>query len=386
MCGVARSLAEAGIRVVIGGGDATPTHYEDLAEGEPPGSIRYIGLCESPDRNASVFSKSIRVFWAWGARTVAWLDAQAVKPSHVIVYGGSAQYMLRLLPWCRKNKVKLIADVVEWYDPRQMTGGTFGPFNVSAKVALKYLYPKCDGVVGISSLLASHYAERGCPVIRVPPTLDVRGYQIGAREPTNGASPLNLIYAGTPGNKDLLAHVIAGVVKADPAGRRIRLHVMGPTFDQVKALMQNAAVPPSVNVLGRLPQTEVAKHIVAADFSVLLREPLRFAHAGFPTKFVESLTNGTPVIANLTSDLGMYLRDGVEGFVCADHSVDAFADSLRKALALSPAERDAMRAAARRQAELSFDFRAYSDNLAEFLDRIEHSITTPRRLHGEDGR
>jgi glycosyltransferase involved in cell wall biosynthesis len=370
MCGMVRSLAEAGKVVVVGGGDALPNDYENLAEGEPVGSVRYIGLGESPEKGASVLKKSIRIFLAWGSRTVAWLDAQPVKPSHVFVYGGSAQYMLRLLPWCRKHKVKLIADVVEWYDPRQLSGGTFGPFNLSAKFALKYLYPKCDGVVAISSLLERHYSNEGCPAVRVPPTLDVRGYKLLDRDLSVDSSRLTLVYAGTPGNKDLLGNVIAGVDRIDPQGTRVRLLVMGPTLEQVKALLQGRDIPPSVQVLGRVPQSEVARYITTADFSVLLREPARFANAGFPTKFVESLANGTPVIANLTSDLGFYLHEGIEGLVCADHSVDAFVDALNRALALTSEQRLLMRKAARQQAETAFDFRAYADELSRFLQKI----------------
>jgi glycosyltransferase involved in cell wall biosynthesis len=40
----------------------------------------------------------------------------------------------------------------------------------------------------------------------------------------------------------------------------------------------------------------------------LLRENRQYAHAGFSTKFVESLSCGIPVIANLTSDIGYYLN------------------------------------------------------------------------------
>lgn len=366
MCGVARSLAEAGYRVVVGGGDALPVDYKCLGEGEVEGSITYIGLGESPPKGASVTKKLARIFFAWGIRTVRWLDAQPVKPTHVFVYGGSAQYILRLLPWCKKNNVKLVVDVVEWYDPRQMSGGRFGPFYLSAQLALRYLYPKCDGVVAISSLLERYYLETGCPVVRVPPTLDVRGYN----EPVHAKdalSRLTLVYAGTPGNKDLLDNVMAGVDCVDPQGSQIRLLVMGPTREQLHGLVKGRDLPAAVEVLGRVPQEKVAEYVAMADFSVLLREPAHFANAGFPTKFVESLANGTPVIANLTSDLGLYLQDGIDGLVCSDHSVEAFVVALKRALALTKEQKRAMRVEARRQAEIAFDFREYADGLDRFL-------------------
>lgn len=370
MCGIARSLADAGYKVVVGGGDSLPSFETDLDEGEIKGTVRYIGLNESPSNNSSIIQKSTQVFWSWGRKTVAWLDSQKIKPTHVFVYGGSAQYMLRLLPWCRKNGIPLIADVVEWYDPRQMTGGVFGPFNISAKLALRYLYPKCDGVVAISHLLADYYENKGCPVIRVPPTIDVAGINLSQRPFRQDDSKLTLVYAGTPGKKDMLGNVIKAVAVEDPLGIRLKLLVIGPTLDQVKALCRAEDLPPCVDVLGRISQSAVTDYVRSADFSVLLREPLRFANAGFPTKFVESMANGTPVIANLTSDLGLYLRDGIEGLVCADYSAESLVFTLRRALSLSSLEIASMRKAARDQAERSFDFRVYASPLSDFLMRV----------------
>jgi glycosyltransferase involved in cell wall biosynthesis len=36
--------------------------------------------------------------------------------------------------------------------------------------------------------------------------------------------------------------------------------------------------------------------------------------AGFPTKFVEAITCGIPVVTNNTSDLQFYLKEGVNGY------------------------------------------------------------------------
>jgi hypothetical protein len=68
--------------------------------------------------------------------------------------------------------------------------------------------------------------------------------------------------------------------------------------------------------MGRIPRPQVLEELSKADFTVLMRsEEQRYAKAGFPTKFVESLATATPVIANSTSDLGMYLKDGENGYV-----------------------------------------------------------------------
>lgn len=370
VCGIARSFADADYNVVVCSGEAEPITCLNLNEGEALGSITYLGLGEVPAKGISLSKKLLQLFIFWGKKTVTWLDAQPTKPSHVVVYGGSAQYMYRLMPWCKRNNVPLIVDVVEWYDPKQMTGGFFGPFHISAKIALYYYYPKCKNIIAISSYLEKHFLKQGSTVIRIPPTLDVKNYQLTLLDEHKKDPRLSLVYAGTPGKKDLLANVIQGISLVDPKGERVHLCVIGPSEEQVKHLVKSRLLPTFVTVLGTIPQTDVAKIVQHSDFSVLLRESLRFTEAGFPTKFVESMTNGTPVIANLTSDLNNYLNDGIEGLICQNHSASAFSNTLQRALLLTPDELKKMRIAARKQAESSFDFRNYTNSLSNFLKNM----------------
>lgn len=208
----------------------------------------------------------------------------------------------------------------------------------------------------------------GVPVLRVPPTLDVEGLTIGERQ-VDDSLDLSLVYAGTPGRKDLLAAIVQAVDRVDSKGVRIRLRVLGPSVAQVRELL-GGPVPTSTEVLGRLAQQEVPAEIRRADFSVLMRRPARFSEAGFPTKFCESLANGTPVIANLTSDLGSYLRTGQEGIVCADYSVENLTEVLLAAARIAPGERGRMRRAARERALRSFDYRAYAEPMNAFLQAV----------------
>jgi glycosyltransferase involved in cell wall biosynthesis len=370
--GIAKTLADAGYRVVVGSGEDVPSEIE-LIEREGEGELCHIGLGELNRSLRSRAFKAFKALVAQGANTVRWLEAEPIKPSCVIVYGGYAAFMARVLRWCRQNGVAVVADVVEWYEPTHLPGGRWGPFNASTNAALRHYYPKCDGVIAISSMLERYYQERGVRAIRVPPTLDVAGVrprEASADERSSG--PLVLVYAGSPGKKDLLANVIRGVRAADSEGHRLRLDVLGVTESEaMRLLAPGEPLPSSVRVVGRVPQAQVVDAYRAADFSVLLREPLRYAEAGFPTKVPESLAAGVPVICNLTSDLREHVRDGVEGLVCGDHSVEGLASALHRALALEPAARSEMARAARRAAERSFDYRNYRDSLIAFLEEVQ---------------
>ena len=49
---------------------------------------------------------------------------------------------------------------------------------------------------------------------------------------------------------------------------------------------------------------------------IYFRNKNRVSLAGFPTKFVEALSLSTPVITNNVGDIGEYLIDGKNGYVC----------------------------------------------------------------------
>lgn len=362
--GIARSLTDAGYRVVVGSGEEAPRTLTQL---EGDGALSYQGLGELPVAGQSVFRKARQIFVDQGRRTIEWLAARETPPSHVIAYGCYAPFIARLRAWCERTDTPLVADVVEWYDGSHQTWGPLGPFHLSTERALRTHFHRCAGVIAISRYLEDHYRARGTKVIRIPPTLDVRSAPLGPVHQSDG--PLRLVYAGTPGKKDLLGNMIRGVASVDPSGRALELVVLGPGEAEVARLF-GGALPPAVRVRGRVSQAAVAEAVGSADFSVLLRRPLRFAQAGFPTKVAESLAVGTPVISNATSDIAEYARDGIEGIISTAESPAAFAHALRRALALTGVQRVDMRRAARARAERCFDFRGYSAPIAAFIEEL----------------
>ncbi|GGO92503.1 hypothetical protein GCM10011584_29060 [Nocardioides phosphati] len=230
---------------------------------------------------------------------------------------------------------------------------------------MRQTYPRYGRVIAISSFLARYYASRGCDVIRVPPTLDVAATQFVERP---GDGRLKLAYAGMPGKKDLLAEIVAGLRLVDPHHELIRLQIIGPD-ERTLASAGISTQGTGIQVLGHVSRQDAIDCVANADFVPLLRSDQRYAHAGFPTKVAEAMAVGTPVICNLTSDLGEVVADGRTGFVCGQPTAQAFADALAEALALSQECRAGMRAAARHRAEEYFDFRTYADALNGLVRR-----------------
>lgn len=359
--GMAESFSLAGFDVVVASGAGDSHAAAPCLIPQGPG----ISYCLLPERMAEHWPRPLRRFrYAWmGARTVAWLESRPLAPAAVVLYSGYTPYLRRLLPWCRRNGVRLLFDAVEWYEPEHRIGYLASPYQWNIEWAMRRLLPRTDGVIAISKYLADYYRGRGVPVAIVPPTTSA--IAAGDWQPE---CTLRLCYAGSPGShKDDLGAVIQAVARLAEAGAAVRTDVAGPEPAHVAALLglDSCASVPWLHAHGMLPQAAVSRLVGKADFSVLLREDRRQSNAGFPTKFVESFASGTPVIANLTSDIGQHLRDGDTGLVCASNNVDSLTATLRRALALDADAKRRMRAACLAHAAAAFHPSTYSAALRD---------------------
>lgn len=366
MLGIAAALRDGGFEVLFGSGQLPRDANSEAAEWEgfPVSSIG--------ERTAEDLPAVLKhlVYWRMGIRTRNWLDSLDRPPAAVILYAGYTPYLLRLLPWCSKRSIPLIFDAVEWYEPAHAPGGRFGPYRWNIEVAMRLLAVRAGNVLAISSYLQEYFSRRDCRTIRVPPTLDVR--RTKALMPMKVDKGLTVAYAGSPGKKDRIDVVAEAVLRLGAEGEKIRLAVAGVPADNLLALPSLKrrglrVLPDCIRCAGQLGHDEVSTFVGAADFTVLFRPRRRYAEAGFPTKVVESLAAGTPVICNISSDLGMYLTDGREALLSEDPELPAVISVLRRALALSATELHAMRVSARLRAEDSFDFRHYGNALSSFV-------------------
>lgn len=363
--GNAQAIRDAGYTVLIASGQSA----DDGAISSVFEGFEVLSLGE---RNAEHLPRLLKHFSYvnMGAKTLAWLDSLSHPPYAVVLYSGYSPYLLRLIPWAKRNGVRLVFDAVEWYQP-DSTPGYLSPYQLNIEFAMRTLLPRVPNIISISSYLHNHYAARGCHSLIVPPLLDTAktAHRETGRDPSQ---PLNLVYAGTPGKKDLLDNIMNAVLQLRLKGLNLRLTVAGiaPTASARYRSIQHAApslVENTIQFAGILSHDASLDLVRGADFSLLLRQDARYAMAGFPTKFVESLTVGTPVIANLTSDLAQHLRDGETGFVCAGPSAGDLMAGLSSAAALSTESHSAMRRACRSQAQHAFDYRKFTESISSFF-------------------
>ena len=228
---------------------------------------------------------------------------------------------------------------------------------------------KSFSVISISSFLEEYYKSKGIDTIRIPILCDSACKSINK----SCSDKLVLFYAGAPAKKDYIGNLLeALLLLTQEEQKKIKFLLIGVNKDK---LIKQSGISSStieacsemLELCGRVPREEVIERMREADFTVLPRDAsLRYAKAGFPSKVVESLSNSTPILCNLSSDLDLYLKDGENAIIADSHHPEDLAKAIRRALELSTEMKREMRAKARESAEKHFDYRNYSDLLIDY--------------------
>jgi glycosyltransferase involved in cell wall biosynthesis len=180
---------------------------------------------------------------------------------------------------------------------------------------------------------------------------------------------LRLLFAGTPGRKDLLANLVQATTILLDYGHNVQLLVVGVNQDESTTYCDAEIIqkyPNNIAFLGRIPQSMVPSVYKLSDFSAIIREPNRKNTAGFPTKMAESMVAGCPVILTETSDLLDYAQDGINAILIPDSSINSIVTGLHRAINLSREDLNRMKREAKATGE-SFDFNQYVTDVDKFL-------------------
>ena len=285
----------------------------------------------------------------------------------VITYNGClTRWLLR---FTKKHQIKLINDITEWFKYAELKCTDWLPYAYNMFCIQKRVKNK----IVISSYLDRFYHETHN--ITIPATYDLSEQKWHNEENNTRAQHsvgqfdgVTLIYAGTPSRKDLLHNIINVVQRLNEEQHNIRFLVLGTTRDQYLTQyaesLHNVNLHENICFLGRVSQDLIPAYYSISDFMVLLREPNRKSNAGFPTKFSESIASGTPVIANITSDLGLYLKDGVTGFVVENPSEQSLYETLiHNVIPMRKDESEKM--------SFSLDYHTYVEPLKRFMDELK---------------
>lgn len=289
--------------------------------------------------------------------------------SFVIFSAGDRNKYKEIYRYCKKNGIKIILEICEWYDVTSFKLRKYDPRFLNMKQYMNNYFYLADYIIAISTLLEKHFSHKHKSVIRIPTILDVVNSEYTTK--TNN-SKIHLVHAGTAVvHKEKFKNILLAL---SLYGEQcpFEYYIYGSDRETVLRNIEGDeklldSLGNKIKIKGRIPQEEVHNVYMKMDYSIFIRPDKLSSHAGFPTKLAESMSAGTPVITNSTGDIGLYLKDGVNGFLLKESSPEEIKKVLDKILLVTEIKTADIRKNARKTAQDEFDYRSYISIMEQFI-------------------
>ncbi|MEZ9670848.1 lipopolysaccharide biosynthesis protein RfbU [Vibrio lentus] len=303
-----------------------------------------------------------------GSKTLKWINSNN-NYDVFILYNPFFFFSLVMLLWGRVNGKKIIIDSTEWYESEHLIGGKFGLASCENWMRMNITYPKFDNIICISDFLVNYYKSKGVKnIIKLYPMHDesiIKNNTLQKRD----YSKLVFFYAGQPGKKDIVLDFIGKLELIQrETNKRVIFKIAGSSIDDIK---KSSNYSPKilrsikfVESMGFISREEVFEQYRRSDYSILFREDKRYAYAGFPTKGMESLINGCPIILNDVGDIASIVKSDSLGICLSSSSLDQ-AETYRKFTELD-FEREKISA----RALVHFGMSSKYDDISRFMKNL----------------
>jgi len=208
---------------------------------------------------------------------------------------------------------------------------------------MKKIQPKLDGMIAISQYLYQFYKKQMGNVVMIPPLVDLnmsKWDEKSVGKSINNDNLLKVVYAGSPGigNKDRLDLILNVLSRIKSKGiNNFYFTIIGITENQFLSSFYTSIPDNLINNVvfkGRLSHVDTLNEVKNAHYYLFLRDNNLVNNAGFPTKFAESISCGTPVLTNLSSNIKDYLIEGQNGFIMDVSTDTSLEKSFIKAMSL----------------------------------------------------
>ena len=317
-------------------------------------------------------SKKEWVDYLTSIKTLKQIAKSLINLQAIIFYNYQSVCLQKALRYCKRNKIYSIVDITEWYLASKKNAVFFAIKQLDTAYRMCNLNKRADGIISISTYLTNYYRKCGySSLIQIPPLIDTTEEKWKKSEEPQNKTKIQLVYAGSPGDiKDNFGIVLKNVRKFS---EKIELHILG--VDKSKLIetlgkeLSKKYFGENVIIHGRVSHTECLEHIKKSDFQMFLRPENLVTRAGFPTKLGESFACGTPVITNLSSNIGDFLVDGKNGFVITELSDESVCETLKKTSELSREEIIGMKQYCSNIK--CFDYRNYVNDVKVFFEKLK---------------
>lgn len=288
----------------------------------------------------------------------------------LITYNYQAIVLYRLRNYCYKYNIKIIADCTEWYSLKRSNIVFSIIKGFDSFLRMRVIQKHLDGLIVISKYLENYY--RHCRnIVRIPPLVDLNEEKWDIVPSKVNNDKIRFVYSGNPGKyKDKINLLVEELFNLKDYNDYV-FNVVGITKEQYTYYYPDhkeilIILGERINFIGRISHLESLKYLKNSDFSIFIRENTRLTKAGFPTKFVESVSCGIPVITTNTSDLNGYLTEAENGFF-----IDCNNWNIEKVFMMKRDEIYSMKSKCKCKLGKTFDYKNYISKVRNFMGSVE---------------
>lgn len=360
--GICQALVLGGIDVTIYSTAQEPEERIEISDLPPSVDVIYSG-----DRSTT-HRKLVKVFEVlfFGNKVSKLLARDQSNFDGILVYSGYTPILLRMFILKHLYKKKLFFDSVEWASAGRWW---YSLYYANLEFANRFLIRRCDGVLCISKKLDSWFSKF-TRTVRVPAIYNVTEQFKNQTviQQRDSSKPVKLLYIGNS-DHDHLGLVAQDLLENRELFSTIQLHVAGNFRSRgvLEKFIIDENLEDIIILHGSVSQEDAQKLINSSHFMIFVRDVNVITNAGFPTKFVQAFSSGTPVITNISSDLSDYLEDNVNCVMIDEVSKVGVHNALKRILTITESEHEKMKRAAHNCAAKSFEPAMYAKRLSNFF-------------------
>jgi glycosyltransferase involved in cell wall biosynthesis len=245
----------------------------------------------------------------------------------------------------------------------------------AASALERWVYRHADLIVapteGIVDALAG-VPEANGKCRRVWPVVDVDRFA-WQESASRGSGPLRVLFAGTVGLAQGLDVLVEASRLAGPDVVQTTIAGDGADAQRIAAIVRERGVA-NVRMLGAVDAHLVPRLYAESDASAVLLRDLQIFRGALPTKMLEGMAAGRPLLLAARGESARLVQDAAAGIVVAPGDPDALADACRRLQSDAQLRRDLGRAG-RRYAEAHFGTARAAE---QWVDRLDEAVTRHR--------
>lgn len=258
-------------------------------------------------------------------------------------------------------------------------------WSLNYRLGMTWLPARLDRVFVISRYLVEAMANRVAAyrLVRIPPVVDTAMFDIPAptkdwRSSFGMPEGRVVLYAGSFFDNEGVPTLLDAAPDFLARHPDVTLVIVGghprEAWEHCRELAAARRMADRIRFIGVRPSVDMPACFKAADVLVAPKADHLLNRAGVPTKLVEYLASGRPVVASRVGDIPEIVRDGVEALLVEPGDTLALAAAISSLLD-DPARARAIGEAGRARVEQDFDVKPIGRLLRNELDRASSNAS-----------